>query len=172
MSEPRRQDRLVLGVDPGLSGALAFYAPASGEVEVFDMPTHVITQGQRRTQRSVLDDHQLAALIRDRAHRVKLAVVEEVSAGPKQGATSMFRFGEAYGAARLAVVAAGIPLELVRPSVWKRVMRVSADKDSSRRRASQLIPSASELWSRKKDDGRAEAALLALLGERMWRDFL
>lgn len=156
---------MILGIDPGLAGALAFYDAETDTLEVFDMPVHLITEN--RKQRHVLDDYQLGRIVRERAAETTLAVIEHVASMPKQGVTSSFRFGESFGAARLAVAAFNIRMELVKPAAWKRIMRVSADKDSSRRRASQLLPNHAHLWPLKQDADRAEAALLALLGERL-----
>jgi crossover junction endodeoxyribonuclease RuvC len=83
---------------------------------------------------------------------------------PAQGVTSAFNFGFAAGALQGLVAGNAIPMHLVAPLTWKRHYKLSADKDASRRRASQLFPAHSHLWARAKDDGRAEAVLLAYYG--------
>jgi crossover junction endodeoxyribonuclease RuvC len=75
-----------------------------------------------------------------------------------------FKFGQVCGAMQAFAVAHFIKIKLVNPAHWKRVMGVTADKDSSRQRASQLFPRYAQLWSRRKNDGRAEAALIAIFG--------
>jgi crossover junction endodeoxyribonuclease RuvC len=151
----------TLGVDPGLGGALAVYAPSG--VLTWDMPVLEV-KGKRR-----IDMHALWSLVQEilAVHEPVLAVVEDVHAMPKQGVTSSFTFGRVAAAVEMALVAAGIPLHLVTPGAWKRLMGLSADKDASRLKASRLFPACAGQWARKKDDGRAEAALLAYYGSRL-----
>ena len=90
-----------------------------------------------------------------------VCVIERVSAMPRQGVSSTFKFGTAYGIQRAVPAALGWPVEHVTPQHWKRAMRLSADKDESRRRAIELWPTVADRFARKRDDGRAEAALIA-----------
>jgi crossover junction endodeoxyribonuclease RuvC len=151
-----------MGVDPGLSGAIAVYRPGDGHVQCFDMPTYEI-KGKRH-----VDLYGIARIVDTFHLQIKLAVIEEVGARPGQGVSSMFKFGFNAGAAQMAVAANFIPMRTVGPGVWKRAMGLpaGADKDASRRRASQLLPHFSHLWARAKDDGRAEAVLLAIFGSK------
>lgn len=152
---------LILGIDPGLSGALAYFNYQLNEIHsLHDMPIHEI-KGKRH-----LDYYALTRLIKTYSPSTAFAVIEDVSAMPGQGVTSMFRFGQAFGVAQGAVAAAEIPMTFVRPSVWKSAMNLSHDKDDSRRKASHLFPKDIEKWARKKDDGRAEALLLAVFAAR------
>jgi crossover junction endodeoxyribonuclease RuvC len=158
---------LILGIDPGASGALALYHSADWLlVDVFDMPTHTIKING--SNKSRVDPHALAGIIRERSDRIAFACIEEVSSLPKQGVASTFAFGQAYMAVEMACAALQVPYYTVRPSVWKRVMSLSGDKDESRRMASRLMPTSADRWPRVKDDGRAEAALLALYGLRVF----
>lgn len=150
---------LYLGIDPGLSGALAFLDPVNNSLEVFDMPTHTVKSNGKNKRK--IDLHGLAIIIRDRAFKVQVGVVEEVGAMPGQGVTSMFSFGFSAGCAQMAVAMAQVPLVLVTPRVWKSAMRLKSNKDESRRAASRLMPQHAHLWPLVKHDGRAEAALLA-----------
>lgn len=158
---------MILGVDPGLTGALALYNPVTGELLVEDMPTFVLPKGKGK--KTELDLYRLAAIVGDwsiaagQGQGVR-AYVEQVSASPQMGVTSAFSFGSSYGAARAVLAANFIATELVIPQVWKRALKVPASKDGARARASALLPTHSRLWSRCKDDGRAEAALIALYG--------
>jgi crossover junction endodeoxyribonuclease RuvC len=154
---------LVLGVDPGLSGALALYDYITSSVEeVFDMPTIDAGVGSKR----VVDESTLAWRIDALAKRIKHAFVEKVGAMPGQGVTSMFSFGTSYGIVRGVIAANFIPITLVTPQTWKKALGVPAAKDGARARASQLLPASSGLWCRVKDDGRAEASLIALYGAK------
>lgn len=147
-----------LGIDPGLSGAIAVYNPDTGDLDVWDMPVHEI-KGKKQ-----IDLYQLGVLIDSVKHKIKMAVIEAVHSMPAQGVASSFNFGFAAGAAQGVVAANLIPMTLVPPAVWKRAMGLSADKDVSRQRASQLLPKHSNQWPLKKNDGKAESALLAYYG--------
>ncbi|MFO1126474.1 MAG: hypothetical protein U1E25_15110 [Methylocystis sp.] len=143
----------ILGVDPGLSGALAFYFSAHAElIACEDMPS---VDGN-------IDAATLAARIRQMSP--DFAIVERVAAMPKQGVASTFKFGASYGSIIGVIAALGIPYELVTPTRWKRHFRLGADKEEARALALRTWPARSELFERKKDHGRAEAALLARYG--------
>jgi crossover junction endodeoxyribonuclease RuvC len=161
-----------LGIDPGASGALALYVPAgtvsegSGEkscqpeLVITDMPTlQITTNGKKRVQ---LDLTSLARWFDLHGPGVKAAMIEDPHAMPQQGVSSSFKFGFACGVVQAMVASQFIAVTLVRPRVWKARMGLTADKDATRKRASELLPRFSSMWSRVKDDGRAEAALLAL----------
>ncbi len=152
-----------MGVDPGLSGAVAFYdLEKAAVVAVHDMPLHEVS-GKRH-----IDLYQLAAIIDGHAKDIEFAVIEEVGVMTgKEGVVGMFRFGQAAGCVQGIVAAYMIPMFLVKPSVWKSAMGLTRDKDHSRQKASQLFPSSAHLWARKKDDGRAEALLLAVFGSKV-----
>src|SRR5262249_28456239 len=95
------------------------------------------------------------------AYRPSHAVVEQVGARPGQGVTSMFRFGHSCGVARGVLASQRVPVTLVAPTRWKRHFGLGADKEESRALALRLFPASAEPFARKKDHGRAEAALLA-----------
>lgn len=142
----------ILGIDPGASGAISFYFPTHPRlIAVEDMP---VAGGE-------VDVATLAQRIRQMSPDV--AVIERVGAMPKQGVSSTFRFGTAYGSVRGVVAALGVPVHLVSPTTWKRHFRLSADKEESRALALRLWPDSGH-FSRKKDHGRAEAALIARWG--------
>ena len=93
-----------------------------------------------------------------------VAIVESVSAMPGQGVSSTFKFGAAYGTVRGVIAALEIPVHLVTPGKWKKHFRLSADKEQARALALRLFPASSQHFERKKDHGRAEAALIARYG--------
>lgn len=155
----------VLGVDPGFTGALAFYDAGSRQLaEVFDMP---VTKEKKGSKRTIVDLPALAALIEPFAKHTLLGVIEDVAARPGQGVSSMFRFGYSSGAVAGVVVANLISLHLTTPAIWKSLMGVTAGKKTSRDLAAKLFPDHAALFARAKDDGRAEAALIAKFGERL-----
>jgi crossover junction endodeoxyribonuclease RuvC len=145
--------RIILGCDPGLGGALALYAEDAPEkISAEDMP--------------VLAGQVNAVLLADiiRTYKPDLAIVERVGARPKQGVTSCFNFGRSFGVILGTLAALNVRTELVAPTQWKRFFRLPSDKEASRAYALAHWPARAELFRRKKDEGRAEAALLALYG--------
>jgi hypothetical protein len=101
-------------------------------------------------------------------HAPQYAFVERAQAMPGQGASSGFKYGRAVGALEAAVTCCGIPLTIVEPSMWKKFHGLhGADKEPSRQKALMLFPAAHALLARRKDHGRAEAALIALFGAKM-----
>ncbi len=151
---------IVLGVDPGINGALAFFDVPAGHLEVVDMPTIAAGTNSKR----VVDEAALASCIGGRLARIGHAFVERVGAMPGQGVTSMFSFGRSFGVVLGALAAFQVPITLVQPQRWKSALSVPAAKDGARARASQLLPAYSRLWPLVKHDGRAEAALIAHYG--------
>jgi crossover junction endodeoxyribonuclease RuvC len=148
---------IIMGVDPGVSGAVAFfYTQAPERIWVDDVP---VAGGE-------IEPTLLADMIA-KAGLPKRAFVERVSAMPKQGVTSSFNFGRSYGCVIGVIGAMKIPLELVSPTVWKKALNLSADKEQCRLRAIRLFPAVADKFARKKDDGRAEAALIALYGAQV-----
>ena len=153
---------ILMGADPGLSGALAFLDTDSGDLEILDMPTLKAGTGGKR----IIDLATLAREIDARSDYVRHAFVEAVSTRPGEGAVGAFSFGQGFGALCGIIVANFIPRTFVRPAVWKKALGVPAAKDAARDRASQLLPQHAAQWARVKDDGRAEAALIAYYGSK------
>ena len=159
----------VCAIDPGLTGALAFFFPSAPDrVSVEDMP---VLDGEVNVTRLIGRIRQMGA---------SLAVVERVNAMPgggdrKMGATSAFNFGAAFSAAKACVTACEIPLHLVTPAVWKKSYGLAGGKEgkeAARGLASRLFPAVADRFVLKKSHGLAEAALLARYGaERfLWRE--
>jgi crossover junction endodeoxyribonuclease RuvC len=141
----------ICGIDPGISGALAFYFPkAPDRVLAEDVP--------------VAGENISGALLYDRLQQLQpdVAIIELVSAMPGQGVSSTFKFGRAFGTAVGVIQAAGVPLHFVSPAKWKRHFGLPADKEAAREYALRMFPQTSEHFARKRDHGRAEAALIAL----------
>lgn len=151
---------IYIGIDPGFSGAIAFYAPKENIVSIYDMPVYQNAKG--KTEINLYELHDILAPETDEPH---MAIIEQVAAMRGQGVTSMFRFGQSYGVTQMAVAAHKIPMQFVTPAKWKSYLGLSRDKGVSRSLASQRFPKQADLFKRVKDDGRAEAALLALYGK-------
>ena len=151
---------IILGIDPGLSGALAFFDTERGDLEILDMPTlKAGTKGK-----NIVDIDTLAREIDCRASFVTHAFLELVGTRPGEGPVGAFSFGEGYGVIKGILAANFIPRTLIRPAEWKKAMRVPAEKDGARARASQLLPRHAEKWSLVKHDGRAEASVICVFG--------
>jgi crossover junction endodeoxyribonuclease RuvC len=151
---------VYLGIDPGLSGALAVLDKDGEIIDIFDMPTLEVISGTSKKQR--VNPHGIVSelgLFKDVSIQ---AIIEQVNAMPGQGVTSMFSFGRSLGILEGVLAGIQIPYTLVTPAVWKRKMQVNSSKDGARELAMRTWPSKADLFKRKKDDGRAEAALLAL----------
>lgn len=143
--------RLICGIDPGISGAVAFFQPDEHLMAAYDMP---VAGG-------VVDASELWRLLA--LHTPEFVMVEYASARPGQGTSSTFKLGQAYGSVLGVLAACALSHRIVTPTAWKRHFSLSSDKEASRRRAIEFFPGpAAEQFSRKKDHGRAEAALLAV----------
>lgn len=152
--------KATIGVDPGLTGALALIVD-DVFVDVVDMPaaSGVGTSSNR------VQAVELADLIEDWRARFPgaawTAIVEQVAAMPRQGVHSVFSLGHSLGVVEAVLLTSRVSVEWVTPSKWKRAMALGDDKAASRAMASRLYPDHSARWKRVKDDGRAEALLVA-----------
>lgn len=145
-------DCFIMGVDPGMFGAIAFYNPKFPQlIAAYDMP--------------IVGKELNAAELFDIIDSFKpvCAAIEVVHAMPKQGVSSSFNFGVSYGVIRGVVGSLKIRTHLVAPTKWKKYFSLSADKEASRALAVRNWPD-SPHFRRKKDHGKAESALLALYG--------
>jgi crossover junction endodeoxyribonuclease RuvC len=150
----------VLGIDPGSGGALCVLDTKTGEIEIVDMPTVLIKRGTRMVNQ--VQPALVVAVVQQL--KPDSAIVERVSAMPGQGVSSMFAFGRAAGILEGALAGLGIPYTDVPPATWIKVMGVRGGKDGARNRAIELYPRHAQLFARVKDDGRADAALIATYG--------
>ena len=156
------REGLIAGIDPGITGAIAWLSPDGFLIEVEDLPVVEVKVGtsmRRRMVPAILGD-MLGEAPRRPAH----VFLEEVSSRPGEGAVGAFSFGRGFGQIEGVLAGLNIPFTLVRPAAWKKAMGVPADKGSARLRASQLWPGAAKRFARVKDDGRSEAALIGLWG--------
>lgn len=143
---------MIVGVDPGKTGALVLLdTPVI--VDYLDMPFNdKLVDGQAIFE---------MVMFWRNIYNVTDACVEQVSSRPQQGVVSTFNFGVSYGIVLGALQAALFDITFVRPQVWKKTLGLSSDKEESRTMALSLWPDNAEDFARKKDDGRAEAALIA-----------
>jgi crossover junction endodeoxyribonuclease RuvC len=148
-----------MGIDPGAFGAIAILDKNSRELVIIDMPTLKVKRGPRVVNQ--VDAHMLADALRGHVTANTSALIEKVHAMPGQGVSSMFSFGRAAGIVEGVLAGLSVPFQLIPPATWTKSMRTFGGKDGSRQRAQELFPDYAHLFARKKDDGRAEAALLA-----------
>ena len=157
---------IIIGIDPGLDGAIAAIDTNQTFAAVFDMPTLELKSGKKRKR--TIDCHNVVKILTDLSDGEHCrAFLELVHSMPGQGVRSMFTMGQTFGALKMALTALKIPFEEVTPQRWKKEILhgTMKDKDASRYKAQQLFPSV-EL-SRKKDHNRADALLIAEFGRRL-----
>jgi crossover junction endodeoxyribonuclease RuvC len=149
----------VIGIDPGASGAIALLV--SGVlVSVYDMPT--VTVERNKAQKRQVCPAGLSLLMQQLSpHK---AIVEKVGAMPGQGVSSMFSFGRSVGIIEGVLAAKQIPVTFTTPQAWQKQSGAAKGKDGSRQRVMELFPREAHLFARVKDDGRADAVLIALAG--------
>jgi crossover junction endodeoxyribonuclease RuvC len=149
----------IIGIDPGLSGAIAVLKN-NKVLGVFDMPT--MSEGKKNKKQ--LNSAQLVNLLKKNIieNEEVSVVVEQVNAMPGQGVTSMFNFGQTFGAIKGVCAALELPIFFVRPSKWKKHFElINSSKDSSRTKVIEMYPTLSDNLSRKKDVNKSDAILIA-----------
>ena len=152
---------LIIGIDPGINGAICFFE--NGEVkDVIDMPT---MQDGKKNKRQI-NGNQIFNEISSRINNLDTkninVVVEQVSAMPGQGVTSMFNFGQSFGILKGICSAMQLPMYFVRPAKWKKYFNlINSEKDASRTRAIEIFPYFSSQLTKKKDANKADAILIA-----------
>ena len=149
----------IIGIDPGLSGAIAILEDNKIQ-DVFEMPT--MSEGKKNKRQ--LNSAQLVKLLKNNINKNEetIIVVEQVNAMPGQGVTSMFNFGQTFGAIKGICAALGLPIYFVRPAKWKKHFElINSSKDSSRTKAIEMYPLFSENLSKKKDVNKSDAILIA-----------
>ena len=151
---------LIIGIDPGISGSICFFE--DGKIlEVIEMP--VMTEGKKNKKQvngaQIYNEFLKRINRKDNEIRV---VIEQVSAMPGQGVTSMFNFGQSFGILKGICSAMQLPMFFVRPAKWKKYFNlINSQKDASRTRAIEIFPYFSKHLAKKKDSNKADAILIA-----------
>ena len=151
---------LIIGIDPGISGSICFFK--DGKIlEVIEMP--VMTEGKKNKKQingsQIYNEFLEKINGKDDETRV---VIEQVSAMPGQGVTSMFNFGQSFGILKGICSAMQLPMFFVRPAKWKKYFNlINSQKDASRTREIEIFPYFSTQLSKKKDSNKADAILIA-----------
>jgi len=150
---------IIIGIDPGLSGGIAVL-DNNKVLDLFDMP--VMADGKKNKKQ--LNSALLAKLIKESISNTSesAVIVEQVNAMPGQGVTSMFNFGQTFGAIKGICATLELPIFFVRPSKWKKHFElINTSKDASRTKAIEMYPHLSEKLSKKKDVNKSDAILIA-----------
>ena len=151
---------LIIGIDPGISGSICFFE--DGKIlEVIEMP--VMTEGKKNKKQvnGAQIYNEFLKRINRKDYEIRV-VIEQVSAMPGQGVTSMFNFGQSFGILKGICSAMQLPMFFVRPAKWKKYFNlINSEKDASRTRAIEIFPYFSTQLSKKKDSNKADAILIA-----------
>ena len=150
----------IIGIDPGLSGAIAIMVN-NKVLNIFEIP--VMSEGKKNKRQ--LNSALLVSLLKENLNNNNdevAVVVEQVNAMPGQGVTSMFNFGQTFGAIKGICAALNLPIFFVRPSKWKKHFElINSSKDSSRTKAIEMYPKLSNKFAKKKDVNKSDAILIA-----------
>ena len=152
---------LIIGIDPGISGSICFFQDGK-IIDVVEMPT--MTEGKKNKKQVNGSQifNEISEKIKSLDNEEIKVVIEQVSAMPGQGVTSMFNFGQSFGILKGICSAMQLPMYFVRPAKWKKYFNlINSEKDASRTRAIEIFPYFSGQLSRKKDSNKADAILIA-----------
>lgn len=150
----------ICGIDPGVSGAIAILDMEKGYLSVIDMPTHQIERNGKT--KNEISAQLVARYLEDQ--KPDHVWIEKVGAMPGQGVSSMFQFGRSVGTIEGIIAALRLPISYVTPQKWQKASGMRAGKDGSRQRAQELFPAFAQHFTRMKDNGRSDAALIAWFG--------
>ena len=152
---------LIIGIDPGISGSICFFE--DGKIlDVLEMPTMTDGKKNKKQVNGAQIYNEISTKIRGIEKQNLRVIIEQVSAMPGQGVTSMFNFGQSFGILKGICSAMQLPMYFVRPAKWKKYFNlINSEKDASRTRAIEIFPYFSSQLSRKKDSNKADAILIA-----------
>ena len=152
---------LIIGIDPGISGSICFFE--DGKIlDVLEMPTMTDGKKNKKQVNGAQIYNEISIKIRGIEKQNLRVIIEQVSAMPGQGVTSMFNFGQSFGILKGICSAMQLPMYFVRPAKWKKYFGlIKSEKDASRTRAIEMFPYFSPQLSKKKDSNKADAILIA-----------
>ena len=152
---------LIIGIDPGISGSICFFE--NGKItEVLEMPTMTDGKKHKRQVNGAQIYNEILKRINKNDKQNVRVIIEQVSAMPGQGVTSMFNFGQSFGILKGICSAMQLPMYFVRPAKWKKYYGlINSEKDASRKREIEMFPYFSSQLSKKKDSNKADAILIA-----------
>ena len=152
---------LIIGIDPGITGSICFFE--NGKIiDLIDMPNMADGKKQKRQVNGAQIYNEISKRIFKIEKKNLRVIIEQVSAMPGQGVTSMFNFGQSFGILKGICSAMQLPMYFVRPAKWKKYFGlINSEKDASRTRAIEMFPYFSSQLSKKKDSNKADAILIA-----------
>jgi hypothetical protein len=160
---------MIVGIDPGLSGAIAWYDPRDQRMRVNDMPTVPVLRGGKA--RNEIDKATFKMLVDPSVRRVMHVFLEAAQPMPDDGAVPSFHYGKGCGILEGILFTLGVPYTLIHPRTWKAALKAPAKKDLSVARANQLMPRFADAWAiqrgmcnKQQAAGRAEAAMIVYYG--------
>ena len=152
---------LIIGIDPGISGSLCFFNDGK-IIDLVEMPSMAEGKKNKKQVNAAQIYNEIYTRIKNFEKKNIKIVIEQVSAMPGQGVTSMFNFGQSFGILKGICSAMQLPMYFVRPAKWKKYFNlINSEKDASRTRAIEVFPYFSSQLSRKKDSNKADAILIA-----------
>jgi len=152
---------LIIAIDPGISGSLCFFEEGK-IIDIVEMPNMAAGKKNKRQVNGAQIYNEISLRIKNFQKEDIKVVIEQVSAMPGQGVTSMFNFGQSFGVLKGICSAMQLPMYFVRPAKWKKYFNlINTKKDASRTKAIEIFPYISAQLSKKKDSNKADAILLA-----------
>ena len=152
---------IIVGIDPGITGAICFFSKGK-VIDVIDMPTMAEGKKNKKQVNGRQIFNEIKSIKSKFLNENISVVVEQVSAMPGQGVTSMFNFGQSFGVIKGICSAMELPIYYVRPAKWKKYFNlINSEKDASRTKAIEMFPKISHKLSRKKDNNKADAILIS-----------
>jgi len=152
---------LIIGIDPGISGSICFFQDGK-IIDVVEMPTMAEGKKNKKQVNGSQIFNEISVRIKKLYKNDIKVVIEQVSAMPGQGVTSMFNFGQSFGILKGICSAMQLPMYFVRPAKWKKYFNlINSEKDASRTKAIEIFPYFSSHLSKKKDSNKADAILIA-----------
>ena len=151
----------IIGIDPGITGAICFFE--NGKIiDVIEMPNMPECKKNKRQVNGAQITNEITSRIKKIDKKNVKVVIEQVSAMPGQGVTSMFNFGQSFGVLKGICSALQLSVFFVRPVKWKKYYNlINSNKDSSRTKAIEVFPYISEKLTKKKDSNKADAILIS-----------
>ena len=152
---------LIIGIDPGISGGICFFEIVEVK-DIFDMPTMAYGKKNKKQINGPQFYNEISSRLKNYSKKDIFVVIEQVSAMPGQGVTSMFNFGQSCGVVKGVCSAMQLSVHYVRPAKWKKYFNLlKTEKEASRSKAIEIFPYISSQLSRKKDSNKADAILIA-----------
>ena len=152
---------LIIGIDPGITGAICFFEDGK-IIDVIDVPTMASGNKNKKQINGSQIFNEISLRVKNYKSEDINVVVEQVSAMPGQGVTSMFNFGQSFGVIKGICSAMQLPMYFVRPAKWKKYFNlIKTEKEASRTKAIEIFPQISSKLSKKKDNNKADAILIA-----------